>query len=79
MQDWKMMEQIAGVDRKLSCRREAARRSMSLEILLSVSRSLVGIRNYTLRQRVFDCKYFSCKICFNVLNYVFSLFLIFTV
>jgi len=22
---------------------------------------------------MFDCKYLSCKICFNVLNYVFSL------
>ena len=27
-----------------------------------------------IRQRVFDCKYLSCKICFNVLNYVFILF-----
>ena len=28
----------------------------------------------TIRQRVFDCKYLSCNICFNVLNYVFTLF-----
>jgi len=28
----------------------------------------------TIRQRVFDCKCLTCKICFNVLNYVFILF-----
>jgi len=27
-----------------------------------------------IRKRVFDCKYMSCEICFNVLNYVFILF-----
>ena len=40
------------------------------------------IGHCTIRQRVFDCKYLSCKICFNALNYVqylFYLFLIFTV
>ena len=31
----------------------------------------LAIGQCTIRQRVFDCKYFSCKICFNVLNYVF--------
>jgi len=29
----------------------------------------------TIRQWVFDCKYLSCKICFNLLNYVFILFI----
>ena len=28
-----------------------------------------------IRQRVFNFKYLSCKICFNVLNYVFILFI----
>ena len=28
-----------------------------------------------IHQRVFDCKYLSCKICFNVLNCVFILFI----
>jgi len=32
----------------------------------------LAIRYCTIRQRVFDCKYLSCKICFNVLNYVFN-------
>ena len=27
------------------------------------------------RQQVFHCKHLSCKICFNVLNYVFILFI----
>jgi len=35
------------IHKKLSCRREAARRSMSLKILLSHSRSLKVIWNYT--------------------------------
>jgi len=35
------------VDKKLSCRREAARHSVSLESLLSHSRSLKVVRNYT--------------------------------
>jgi len=34
------------------------------------------IRHCTIRQQVFDCKYLSCKICFNVLNYVFILFIL---
>ena len=29
----------------------------------------------TIRQRVLDCKYLSCKICFNVLNYLIVLFI----
>ena len=28
----------------------------------------------TIPQQVYDCKYLSCNICFNVLNYVFILF-----
>ena len=35
----------------------------------------LAIGHCTIRQRVFDCKYLSCKICFNVLNYVFILFI----
>jgi len=35
----------------------------------------LAIEYCTIRQRVFDCKYLSCKICFNVLNYVFILFI----
>ena len=35
----------------------------------------LAIGHCTIRQRVFDCKYFSCKICFNVLHYVFILFI----
>ena len=31
----------------------------------------LAIGHCTIRQRVFDCKYLSCKISFNVLNYVF--------
>jgi len=31
----------------------------------------LAIGHCTIRQRVFDCNYLSCKICFNVLNYVF--------
>jgi len=34
----------------------------------------LAIRHCTIRQPVFDCKYLSCKICFNVLNYVFISF-----
>jgi len=30
----------------------------------------------TIRQRVFDCKYLSCKICFNVLKYIMVLFIL---
>ena len=33
-----------------------------------------GQMTRTFSQQVFDCKYLSCKICFNVLNYVFILF-----
>jgi len=35
----------------------------------------LAIGHCTVRQLVFDCKYMSCKICFNVLNYVFILFI----
>ena len=31
---------------------------------------------YYTSARLFDCKYLSCKICFNVLNYVFTLFIL---
>ena len=34
----------------------------------------LAIGRSTIRQRVFDCKYLSWKICFNILNYVFILF-----
>jgi len=33
------------------------------------------IRTITIRQQVFDCNYLSCRICFNVLNSVFILFI----
>jgi len=36
----------------------------------------LAIQTLTIRQRVFDCNYLSCRICFNVLNYVFILFII---
>jgi len=39
---------ISETTKKLICRRQAARRSMSLKILLSRSRSLKVVRNYTL-------------------------------
>ena len=35
----------------------------------------LAIGHCTILQRVLDCKYLSCKICFNVLNYVFILFI----
>jgi len=35
----------------------------------------LAIGHCTIPQRVFDCKYLSCKICFNVLNYVFITFI----
>ena len=35
----------------------------------------LAIGHCTIHQQVFDCKYSSCKICFNMLNYVFSLFI----
>jgi len=34
----------------------------------------LAIGRRTIRQRLFDCKYLSCKLCFNVLNYVFIYF-----
>ena len=52
-------------NKKLNCRRAAARCSMSLEILLSHSRSLKVIRNYTAKYGmckfllVFRCNYVS--------------------
>jgi len=51
--------------KKFSCCREAAQRSMSLEILLSYTRSVNVIRNYTVKQGVckfllvFHCNYVS--------------------
>jgi len=44
--------------------------------MLNVGRKLTVVRfvHCTIRQLVFDCKYLSCKICFNVFNYVFILF-----
>jgi len=41
------------VYKKLSCRRETARRLLSLNILLSHSRSLKVIRNYTVEDGVY--------------------------
>ena len=35
----------------------------------------LAIGSCTIRQQVFDCKYLSCKMCFNVLNYVFIIFI----
>ena len=35
----------------------------------------LAIGHCTIPQRVFDCKYLSCKICFDVLNYVFITFI----
>ena len=47
-------------DKKLSCRRETARRVVSLNILLSHSRSLKLVRNYTVEQGVCKSTLVSC-------------------